>query len=131
MLSSPLLSWSPPPLFSCSPPHAFLPFPLKGRYFSVLGVVSNWRWDHTAYESHEASFGEAVRSLQWLPCVLCVLTLSILLLLGCSCGSPEVGGPSITQARHRTHLSKCADSLDQFLGMLTTITWALWGACVW
>ena len=66
----------------------------------------------------------ATLCLQWLPyafsgypmpCVL--LFLSMLLLLACSCGNPEVGGPSITQARHRTHLSKCADSLNQFLGM--------------
>lgn len=40
----------------------------------------------------------------------------VFILYLCSCGNPEVGGPSITQTRHRTHLTKCVDSLGQFLG---------------
>ncbi|KAL5473137.1 hypothetical protein EMCRGX_G027584 [Ephydatia muelleri] len=58
-------------------------------------------------------------SLCWVSCLtgdgITQLTKAMKHHLERLCGSPEVGGPSITQARHRTHLSKCADSLDQFL----------------
>ena len=32
------------------------------------------------------------------------------------CGSPGLGTPSLTQARHRQHLEDCLSSLNTFLG---------------
>jgi len=47
----------------------------------------------------------------------CHMTVTWLaLLLSARCGTPGLGSPSLTQARHRRHLEACLSSLHTFLG---------------